>query len=373
MAVYKRGNTYWYEFWFNGERIQKSAKTKNARTARSIEAAYKTQLAKGEVDLGETRKPSPQLKDFAPDFMNAIKTRSEKFHTIKFYNDRLNRLLEYSPMASSKLSGIDESLIEKYVQHRIKSVGVVAVNRELATLRRLLRMAHEWKLVTRVPKFTMLPGENNREFVLSSSMEEIYLDACPQPLKDVALLMLDGGLRVGEAVGLQREDVHLDPMNGSRFGYIHIKRGKSKNSKRNVSLTPRVREMLADRLAGHNSSWVFPGDSEGDQPFLSTSLDHQHRRIRDRDDLGLSKDFVLHSLRHTMLTRLGEAGVDAFSIMRIAGHSSITISQRYVHPSSEALERAFDKLLEHTAQQLPAKVPTVVKMRSGGQSINAAE
>jgi integrase len=41
-------------------------------------------------------------------------------------------------------------------------------------------------------------------------------------------------------------------------------------------------------------------------------------------------DFVIHSLRHTMLTRLGEAGVDAFTIMRIAGHSSITVSQRSV-------------------------------------------
>jgi hypothetical protein len=45
-----------------------------------------------------------------------------------------------------------------------------------------------------------------------------------------------------------------------------------------------------------------------------------------------------------MLTRLGEAGVDAFTIMRIAGHSSITVSQRYVHPTSEAMERAFEKL-----------------------------
>ena len=53
---------------------------------------------------------------------------------------------------------------------------------------------------------------------------------------------------------------------------------------------------------------------------------------------------MVHSLRHTMLTRLGEAGVDAFTIMRIAGHSTITISQRYVHPTPEAVELAFEKL-----------------------------
>ena len=53
---------------------------------------------------------------------------------------------------------------------------------------------------------------------------------------------------------------------------------------------------------------------------------------------------MIHSLRHTMLTRLGEAGADAFTIMRIAGHSSVTVSQRYVHPTPEGMERAFERL-----------------------------
>ncbi len=57
-----------------------------------------------------------------------------------------------------------------------------------------------------------------------------------------------------------------------------------------------------------------------------------------------SDEFVLHSLRHTCLTRLGEAGADAFTIMKLAGHSSITVSQRYVHPSPESVELAFDRL-----------------------------
>ena len=45
-----------------------------------------------------------------------------------------------------------------------------------------------------------------------------------------------------------------------------------------------------------------------------------------------------------MLTRLGVAGVDAFTIMRVAGHSSVKVSERYVHASAESLERAIEKL-----------------------------
>ena len=53
------------------------------------------------------------------------------------------------------------------------------------------------------------------------------------------------------------------------------------------------------------------------------------------------KPFVLYSLRHTMLTRLGQSGADPFTIQKIAGHSSITISTRYVHPTPEMVEKAF--------------------------------
>jgi len=56
------------------------------------------------------------------------------------------------------------------------------------------------------------------------------------------------------------------------------------------------------------------------------------------------KPFQPYSLRHTSLTRLAEAGCDAFTLARIAGHSSITITQRYCHPQAEAVERAFARL-----------------------------
>ena len=60
--------------------------------------------------------------------------------------------------------------------------------------------------------------------------------------------------------------------------------------------------------------------------------------------LRLSKvrSFVLYTLRHTMLTRLGESGCDVWTLARIAGHSNIRISQRYVHPSTEHIERSLN-------------------------------
>jgi integrase len=115
------------------------------------------------------------------------------------------------------------------------------VNRELATLRRLLRLANEWKLLDRVPRIRLLRGENNREFVLSHAQEPVYLAALSGPLHDVAVVLLDTGLRIKECLPLEWSNVHLEPANGASHGYLTIRAGRSKNSKpRNVPLTARV-------------------------------------------------------------------------------------------------------------------------------------
>lgn len=378
-CLYKRGDVYWYEFRFNGQRIQQSAQTRNKEAARQIESAHRVRLAKGEAGILE-RPTAPTLTEFGQRFESAIVTLcAEKPATIRFYKEKLRRLLADRQLCGARLNAIDEAAIDGYKQRRTRQasrygrpVSPASVNRELATLRRLLRLAQEWKVLDRLPRIRLLRGERNREFVLGHGLEPRYLEAAPQPLRDVAILILETAVRPGEAVNLQWEDVYLKPAVRAKFGYVAVRGGKSKNAKRNLSLTARVAEMLKARKAAIRSPWVFPGDSpEG--AILGTSIDHQHEDVR--DTLKLSKEFVVHSLRHTMLTRLGEAGADAFTIMKIAGHSSVTVSQRYVHPTPEGMERAFERLEELNAAKfaeakaeaaatgaegsiLPAEVPT---------------
>jgi hypothetical protein len=84
IAVYKRGETNWYEFQFKGERIQESAKTVNKEAARQIMAA-RVRLAKGEAGI-EEKPPAKTFKEFAPDFLKAMETQcKDKPKTIDFY------------------------------------------------------------------------------------------------------------------------------------------------------------------------------------------------------------------------------------------------------------------------------------------------
>jgi len=82
---------------------------------------------------------------------------------------------------------------------------------------------------------------------------------------------------------------------------------------------------------------VFPsGSREGH--FNGNSAKDQHALALKNS---VVKRFEPYVLRHTALTRLAESGCDAFTLARIAGHSSITITQRYIHPQADAIERAF--------------------------------
>jgi integrase len=341
MSVYKRGGVYWMRFCFEGRNIQRSTRLKNRREAEDYEAVIRSRLVRDGLGVLE-RKSIPTLREFSARFAAEIAIQcAPKPRTVQFYAQQMKALLDYPPLADAKLNAIDADLLSRYVAYRSELVSAASVNRSLATLRRALRMAQEWRLMDRLPRIRLLKGERSREYVLSRADEMRYLAAAPQPLRDVSLLVLNTGLRLGEALGLRWSDVHMQPVNGSRYGYLRVREGKSIHAQRSLPLTSAVRLMLEQRRVAVQSIWIFPTPDNPGEAYRGTSLDHMHAKVR--RGLGLSDEFVLHSLRHTMLSRLGESGADAFTIQRVAGHHSVVMSQRYVHPSRGGIEASFER------------------------------
>lgn len=352
MAVFKRGGVYWFHFWHRGVHIQRSTNQGNKQVARDLQAVYRSKLVKGEAGI-EEREPAPRLRDFGQVFLdNAAvgRRKAPKETTISFYADALNQILAFEPLADCKLDAITSELVERFVRSKKATLSAARINGMIRTLRRCLQVAMELQLISKVPKLTILQGERERTFVLSPEQERVYLDGCPQPLRDVAILSLETGVRLGEACNLKWDDIHLEPVNGSRFGFIHVRHSKTRYGIRDIPLTERAGRMLAARYEARRSLWVFDNE-QGTGPLSKSTLSHQHV-VRKRL-LKMLKDFVIHSLRHTMLTRLGATGSDAFLIKRIAGHSSVTVSEKYIHPVSRSLEMAFERFEEMGAKSLP--------------------
>ena len=156
------------------------------------------------------------------------------------------------------------------------------------------------------------------------------------------------GLRIGECCALTWDRVHLD----EREPYIFIDRGKTKRATRYVPLTQEARGILMDQKMISRSNYVFVRHGERVKkelwykaPVSRHTISGQFSERRNR--MGLPWDAVLHSTRHTALTDLGAAGADAFTIKQVAGHASVTTSERYVHPVSDTMKKAMAKLEDY--------------------------
>jgi integrase len=220
----------------------------------------------------------------------------------------------------------------------------------------MLRVAREWGQLASVPVIHLLPGERQSERILSHTEEDLYLTAASLRLRQFATIALDTGMRPEEILRLRWEHIHFEPAGDARFGYLHNPHGKTAKARRNLPMTARVKgllEMLHEEASKPHIGHVLSDD--GRQPISYNAIKCQHERVVKR--LKLPK-FRLYDLRHTFLTRLGEAGADSFTIQKMAGHSSILVSQRYVHPTEERVEDAVFRLDEYNrrkAEELRAK------------------
>jgi len=144
-------------------------------------------------------------------------------------------------------------------------------------------------------------------------------------------------------------------MNG-RNGTLLVTHGKTAVARRVLPMTPRVRRVLETRweAAGKpDEGWVWDAPTRSGH-IESSSLKKQHARAfktlaeeATKNNEKTTRPFVLYSLRHTFLTRLGESGCDAWTLARIAGHSNVSMSSRYVHPTEDAVLTAMAKLGGH--------------------------
>jgi len=265
------------------------------------------------------------------------------------------------------LDQINGEHIAGFCGYRLEQgLQIATVNSNLRVLRRMLNLADEWELLDRVPKVKLLRGERHRERVLSRDEEEKYLAAAPELLRSVATVLLDTGMRPEELFRLRWEAVNWET---GKNGTIFVTSGKTGAARRVIPMSGRVRGLLQFHWESQGKpleGFVWSAKTRSDH-IVASSLKRQHRRaLRESGVI----PFVLYTLRHTFLTRLGEAGCDAWTLARIAGHSSIRLSTRYVHPSDDAVHEAMKRLGGHNFGHNAISPPPSSDEKEDGTSSN---
>lgn len=353
MSLFKRANSkfWWYKFTFDGERIQASSKTTNKKKAQLAETRHYERLLNGELGVKE-KKEAPTFEKAADEFLAWAKVERTNAGTYKRYKYAVKLLKKY--FAKTRTDRIEKKDIEKFIawrrvqksQKTRDAVETVTINLELLVLKMIFNRLVSAEVLRDSPARPVKRlAENDPEFhVITPSEEKIYLLACPQPLQDVASLMLQTGARCGELYNLRRQDVFLDK------GFLKIAKGKTKSARRNVYLTEKAKEILRYRMNKFKGVFLFPQDDIDGKP-PTRSLDRLHAAVVETTGL----QFRLYDCRHTFATRAVEiAKIDLVTLASILGHSSLRMVMRYAHPSELHKENAI-RAMEGLSPQPVAK------------------
>jgi len=247
-----------------------------------------------------------------------------------------SRISEYKGrrLATVRKIGEGETVFER-------PLAGATVNRALALLRHLLRLAHdEWEVLDALPRIRMEREPEGRLRWLTPEEATRLLDACRQSrnadLTDLVEFALFTGMRRSEVLGLSWERVDR------ARGVVLLDVTKS-GRRREVPLNSRADAVLARR-----------GSKSTGAVFGAQHWDHFRSAWENAVERARLANFHFHDLRHTFASWAVQRGASLQEVKDLLGHHSLAMTLRYGHLAPEHLRTAVARL--DAALSAPAKV-----------------
>jgi integrase len=148
------------------------------------------------------------------------------------------------------------------------------------------------------------------------------------------MIGLETSMRTMEILSIRRE--HVSPER--RVIFVP----KAKGGMREQPITEGLATFLSSQLAAMDpdDQWLFP--SPGAKSGHTVNMRDPYRRVVEA--IGLNPDVIVrHTMRHTAITHLVQAGIDLPTVKRISGHKTLAMVERYAHQSGSHIQEAMDK------------------------------
>ena len=359
MAVFQRGNVWWYEFVYCGRRIQESAKTESKTVARDRERKRRDELDNALNAPVDRRKANARtLADLAEGYLKEYRL---KHKAVTFAQYAVGHVLRH--LGDKMLIQIDEQAVGVYQIARLEEkASGKSINEEIGFLLRimgdrgdLLRAELRRKKALKL-KVSAQPGK-----AFSTEQKDAMIVAAGESRSPLILpaltLALNAGMRDGEIKSTQWSQIN--------FQKAILTVGKSKTAAgegRTIPLNTEVLEALLKHAKWYvkkfgelKPEWyLFPFGRRGgmDPARPITTLKTAWATVRTKAKV----EGRWHDARHTLITELAESGAGDQTIMDIAGHVSRQMLTRYSHIRTQAKRNALEEVLRRrSAERLSTK------------------
>ncbi|MEK7750334.1 MAG: site-specific integrase [Acidobacteriota bacterium] len=265
---------------------------------------------------------------------------------------------------------ISTAMVKGYIDRRQQAGAANAtINRELALLKRAFNLAREHTppKVGQVPFIPMLDEDNVRKGFLEHYEYLALREALPGPMKPILAFGYYTGCRKGEILSLQWRQVDLLER------IVRLEAGTTKNDEpRVIPLAPELYEMLAAQrvIRGQDCPacpWVFFHDGEPITPGeLRGAWESACREagLWNGDEETGKPAKLFHDLRRTGVRNLIRAGVPEAVAMRISGHKTRSVFDRYNIVSEADLKDAARRLSEYLQQKPQQEIPHTLRTQA---------
>ncbi|MCK9578945.1 MAG: site-specific integrase [Methanoregula sp.] len=374
MAVRKRKNNWYIDFRTHRKRYRKKSPDNTKAGAEAFEALVRRRLANGEDPFGveEDDEPVMTFADFAVKFVETYAKNNNKPSEIR--QKQLIMKASLIPFFGwYELDKINPMLVEDFKAKR-KQDGLAAktINNHLAVLRKCLNIAQEWTGLEKIPKIKPLKVPPYKFDFLSEEESERLVNSFEDELWcDLIFTALKTGLRFGELIALDWEDVNLESRTLCvRRSLVNGFMESPKNNKaRYVPMTYGLCDVLSRRKK--KKGFVFC-DYNGEPLRHERARRVLHRQCK---AIGLRK-VGWHMLRHTFASHLACKGVSLKTIQELLGHSDMKMTMRYAHLMPATLREAINVLdkprdLQYfghsvvTSYEMREKIPVQIKHHQG--------
>jgi integrase len=338
---------WWIQYYSRGRKIREATDTVDLGEAKDI-----LKQKEGEATKGRTTK-SMERKVLFPELAALV----EKDYELNGYRSsadiELRHRLHIIPFfGKMKAARINESDIDDYIlQRRQDGASNATINRELVTIKRAYNLGIQKKIVSDRPHITMLAEDNVRQGFFEREQYDSLRKHLPSYIQPVADFAYITGWRKSEILSLQWRQIDFEA------GNVRLEAGTTKNREaRQFPFTSELRKILEDQRAkrdaltkiGKICPWVFfrYEFQKNGKPSIYNGKpigEFKHSWTTACTNAGLPGR-LMHDFRRTAVRNLVRAGIPERVAMKMTGHKTRSVFERYNIVSEGDLKDAAARL-----------------------------